>query len=374
MHDKLDLTDARILEALATHGPRNITKVARELHLPRGTVISRIRRMSSSFYLRLNTSVYHTNLGMKKAAVFIRAALGQEELLFNCMKAHSFYIYLTRCFGMFEGCAAVYIIPIEHTGEFELFLQELRKSGVAQEMKVFWSTCFHTVNLTAEGFDAESNSWTFAWDKWLKEIQTADTELPYTLKDPAGFPQKADETDVFIIKELEKDATTTLASLARQLRTTLQNVRYHYEEHLIKRGLLESFQIAILPFDNATSEMLFFILKFTDETSMAKFAKTLLNKPFVRVLGKTLKENSMVAQVYLPRSELRNFTDALSELARTGFLENYEYVFQDLRPGKWSRMTIPYELFKNRSWSYDHKAHAEALHELIAKSATQRAK
>lgn len=366
MHECLDSLDVRILEGLAEHGPRNITGLAKKLDIPRGTVLSRIRRMSSSFYLRLLTTVYHTNLGMKKAVVFARATPGQEDVLYNCLKVNKFYIYLSRCFGKFEGCIGIYVVPIEHTADFEDFLAEVKKLRITQDLTLSWSTCFHTVNRTRNWFDDDKEAWVFPWEKWVNEVFSSESDLPYTLRDPESFPMKADETDVFIVKELEIDATVSLASLARKLGTTLQNVRYHYETHVVRHGLIETFQIAVFTFDRATSDMLFFVFKFSDSEKMGKFARSLLNKPFVIILGKILNENSLVSQIYLPRNEFRNFIDALSKLARLNLLESYEYVLQDLRKGKWSRRTIPHELFKNRAWTYEHAQDVKALHDMMS--------
>jgi DNA-binding Lrp family transcriptional regulator len=362
----LDWRDVKILEGLAEYSPRNIAKVAEELGIPRGTVISRIKRMSSFFYLNLGTTVYHTNLGLKKAVVFAKATPGCEDLLFNCLKVNEFYIYLGRCFGLFEGCVGIYVIPVEHTTELKDFLEEVERLGVAQSIELLWSTCFHTVNLTKNWFDEVRGTWILHWEKWLKEVSSADVELPYTLKDPENFPLRADKTDLLIINELEKDATVTLASIARKLGTSLQNIRYHYETHVVKHGLIETFQIGMIPFDRSTSDMLFFIFKFSDQEKMSKFARSLLDKPFVFIIGKILSENVLVSQIYLPRDEFRNFIDALSNLARTNFLESYDYVIQDLRAGKWSRETIPYEFFKNGTWDYEHSQHMKALQEVTS--------
>jgi len=369
VHDKLDSVDIKILAGLAEYGPRNVKMLARELNIPRGTVLSRIERLSSSFYLRLLTTVYHTNLGMKKAVVFAEATPGEEDLLFKCMRLNDFYIYLSRCFGVFEGCLGIYVIPKEHTTEFEQFLAELKKTGVAQDIQIQWSTCFHTVNLTGNWFDNNSQTWTFPWNKWLEEIPSKKSELPYTLTDPDSFTLRADQTDLFIVKELEQDATISLADMARKLGTTLQNIRYHYESHVVKHGLVETFQVAILPFERSTSDMLFFVFRFNTAEKMAKFAQSLLDKPFVNIVGKVLGKNTLVSQLCLPRLEFRNFVDALSKLARDGFLQGYYYLFQDLRVGKWSRRTIPYQFFKNGSWAYDHNEHVKSLQDLVKKPA-----
>jgi len=365
MRNKLDFLDVNILEALGKYGPRNIAEVARLLGIPRGTILSRVKRMSSSFYLRLNTNVYHTNLGLKKAVVFAKATLGYEDLLFNCMKVNKFYIYLSRCYGMFEGCLGIYVIPKERTTKFEQFMQEIKKLGVAKNIRVFWSTCFHTVNRTTNWFDRVSEMWTFPWNRWIEEIPTKGSELPYTLVDPEDFPIKADETDLFVLKELEKDATISLSAIAKKLGTTLQNVHHHFKMHIIKDGLLEAFQIGIFPFERTTSDMFLFVFKFDNREKMARFALSLLDKPFVYTLGKVLGQNAIIVHIYLPKPEFRRFTENLSKLVRAGFLQNYDYVIQDIRPGKWSRETIPYKFFKNGSWVYDHNKHVKDLHNLV---------
>jgi DNA-binding Lrp family transcriptional regulator len=368
MRDKLDLLDVKIIEGLAKYGPRNVTEIARKLNVSRGTILSRIKRMSSLFYLRPLTNVYHTNIGLKKAVVFAKATPGYEELLFDCLKVNKFHIYLTRCYGAFEGYIGIYVIPKNSTTKFVQFIEEIKKLGVADHIRVFWSTCFHTVNRTSNWFDCPSETWIFPWDKWIKEIPAEETKLPYTLVDPKDFPLRADQIDLFIVKELEKDATINLTVIAKKLGTTLQNVHYHYKRHVIKHGLIEDFQIGILPFDRTISDMFSFAFKFDSWEKMAKFARSLLDKPFAFSVGKVLGENAIVVQLYLPRQEFRNFIEHLSKLIRAGFLQTYEYVIQDLSPGKWSRETIPYEFFKHGSWEYNHDRYMQELQNLVTQA------
>lgn len=361
---KLDSLDVRILEGLATYGPRNMSKVARKAGTSTETVRSRIKRMSSLFWLGMSANTYHTNLGLKKAVVFFDAAPEYEDLLIYCLEIKGFCIYLTRCFGTFEGYLGIYITPIGHETELEQFLQEVENLGLVKNIQVFWSTCFHNVNRTSKWFDHQSETWIFPWDEWIEEIQTNGTELPYTLVDPEDFPIKADEIDVFILKELEVDATTSLKTIAEKLGTTLQRVRYHYEKHCVGRGLIEDFQIFILPFDRGLSDMFFFAFKFDDTEKMAKFASSLLDKPFVYIVGKVLGESSIVAQICLPRLEFRKFIESLSKLTRSGLLQSYYYVIQDIRPGTWFREELHNDLFKGQSWIYDHGKHMKILREL----------
>ena len=359
----LSLSDLRILEDLATYGPRNVSEVARKLNMPAETLRKKLKRLRSQIFLRTHVNIYHTNLGLRKAVVLAEAFSGYEDLLFNCLKQNGFWIAITRCYGMFEGCASVFTIPKIHCSEFEQFLNQIKKSGVAKNIDIFWSTCFHSVNSRSMWFDKQLGYWNLQWDDWIEEIKNEQTKLPYTLIEPEDFPILGDEIDVLMLKELEKDATVKIAKLAEMLKISPQLARYHFHEHLIGKGLIESFEVSAFHFGRGVSDFYFFIFSFDSYEKLAKFASSLLDKPFVKTLGKILGKNALYGYIYLPRLEFRNFLKALSQLVKTGFLESYRYVIQDLENS--SRQTFPYEYFKNGSWIYDHKKHMENLQNVV---------
>jgi DNA-binding Lrp family transcriptional regulator len=361
MRGKKKEYDLHVLEALGNYGPRNLAEIARKLGINAGSLRKRLkRRLSSDLFLNIN--VYHTNLGLRKCVVFADAVKGREELLYNSFKIPDFWLYLSRCYGAFEGCMAIFGIPVGKENRFQAYLKEVEKKSIGRNLKLFWSTCFHTVNPTSNWFDVENEKWVFKWDRWVEEIYTKKAllpKLPVTLIDPTEYPQKADYADVIILKELEKDATTTLTEIGRKLEVTKQDVKYHFEKHVLKYGLIESFQVISFPYEKAVSDFYFLSLWFPTEAEMAKFAMTLLDKPFTRSIGKVYGESALLVQLYLPRLEFREFVDRLSELCRKGFLKDYWYVIQDWR--KIERETIPYKLFTKRSWLYDHDSYVNAL-------------
>lgn len=359
----VDYTDLKILEGLDVYGPRNVTNVARKLGIPAETARKRLKGLQSQNFLKFHVNIYHTNLGLKKAVVLAEATPGYEDLLFNCLKTNDFWIGITRCYGKFEGCLGIYTIPLSHIEEFKRFVKELERLKLAKNIQVFWSTCFHSVPFTCNWFDEGSETWVFPWDKWLEEIPSQGTKLPYTLVDPEDFPTLGDEIDVFILKELEKDATISFTDLARILDTSPQLVRYHFREHLLKRGLIESFEVTFFHFGRATSDYFFFIFKFDSMEKLAKFALSLLDKPFAKGLGKILGDSALIAYLYLPKPEFRKFIDSLSKLIRNGLLRDYDYLIQDLREA--SRQTISYEYFKDGAWLYDHEKHIQNLRKLV---------
>jgi DNA-binding Lrp family transcriptional regulator len=197
----------------------------------------------------------------------------------------------------------------------------------------------------------------------MREIPCTEPLLPFTLKDPKEFALKGDLFDILILKEMEKDAAISFADIGKKIGLTKAGVRYHYEEHVIKLGLLEGFEVELIPFNEATSDFYFFSFMFPDMDKMAKFALSLLSKPFVFIVGKILGQPGIISQLYLPKKEFANFKDCLSLLVRKGWLKTYDYVIQ--HTGEWSRQTISYEYFKDGKWIYEHERHLSTLRNTV---------
>jgi DNA-binding Lrp family transcriptional regulator len=367
MQKKLRTIDVLVLEGLALHGPRNISRLANQLNISPGALRHRIRKLRSHFSLDFTGSLYHTNIGLRKVVVFVESKPGYEEILYQCLKSNDYWLYVSQCIGSPE-CLAIYGIPAGKEREFENFLSELEELDVACNVEFFWSTSFQNINTTSMWFDKTREEWVFPWDSWLQEALTKKGELPYTLKDPLTYSQMADWIDIMILKELERDYTIKLKEIAKKLGISLQRLRYHFRNHIIEMKMLEGHQIVAKHYEGLSPDTYYFRFVFKNHENFTKFACSLMDKPFVRVMGKVYGKNELFVQVYLPRQELRNFIERLSELIKAGFLETYEYVIQDLT--KTERQSISYEFFKDNDWIYEHKKHLERL-QSIAKTPMQ---
>jgi DNA-binding Lrp family transcriptional regulator len=367
----LTALDTKILRAMCEVGPRNLAKIARTVEIPRDTLRFRIKRMQSNpqIFLRAHTSIYHTNIGLKKAVVFAEAKPGKEQVLFDCLKANGFWLYVSRSYGMGEGCTAIYAVPVEHCREFEEFAHELQHLEVAENVQVYWSTCFEGGRLTSEWLDNQEQNWIFRWDNWIREVETQTTDLPYTLIEAESYPIRADDIDVRMLVKLEKDATTSLSEIAEMLGISRQLARFHFQKHLIGKNLIEGYEIFAMLYGDAPCVGTLFVVSFHDHDTLARFARSLLNKFFFIAMGKIFGENAVIMEVYLPSAEFRNFIDALSKLAGMRLVKSYKYAIQDLRVR--SRQTFSGEFFRNRSWIYDHKSHVEALRGKVFSSLSQ---
>lgn len=354
---KLDVIDIKILEGLTLLGPRNLARVANHIKLPTTTVRYRVERMLSDSILFLHLNPYHTNMGLKRAVVFVEAVSGYEDDLLDLLRVNDFWVFLCRIYGPYEGCGGIWTIPQDKVEEFHSFLQSLQDIGVAEKVEVVWTTCVHNNSVSSRWFNIDEEAWTFNWEEWIGEMETMEGELPYTLVEPKEWPIKVDYTDLLIIKELEKDGRATLPDISKRLEVPLSTIKYHFHEHVTKRGLIGGYQVEIYRFPFPLCEILFFRFEFGDYDKMAKFAISLLDKPFVINLGKVLDENALIIHAFIPKWEFRRLISALSTLTKRGLLKSYNYVIQDMYQ-TW-RETIPYEHFRDGEWYYSSKEHIE---------------
>jgi len=355
---RLDAQDVKILEGLALHGPRNMSDLAKWLNVPRPSLRYRIKNLQSHFSLSLYGNIYHTFIGLRKAIVFADAKPGYEKLLYECLKTNDYWLYVSQCIGAFR-CIAIYGIPGERKAEFEEFLRQLKGLDLVQNVSFFWSTCIQTINATGSWFDKRCEEWGFPWDAWVQEVQENKGELPYTLREPDAYVQKADWIDVMVLKELEKDSTIKLSEISKKLGTSLERVMYHYKNHVTGKGMFESYQVIADHYKNLFPESYFFQFFFDSHEKLTKFASSLMYKPFARSMGKEYGKNRLFVQIYLPKEQLRNFLDAVSKLVISELLDTYDYIIQDLTSTE--RQTISYEYFKDKKWEYDSKKYMQRL-------------
>jgi biotin operon repressor len=359
---KLTSVDVKVLEGLALCGPRNKARLAAQLNMPRETLRHRISFLRSHFSLYLQGNLYHTNIGLRKAMVFAVSRPGYEDYVYQCLKFNDYWLYISRCISAPE-CVATYGIPAGKEREFEGFIDKLRGLDVVSSVSFFWSTCIHNVNTTSTWFDETSENWVFPWDSWVEEIPACRGDLPYTLKEPEGYFQKADWIDIMILKELEKDCTVKLQQIAKKLSMSKQRVKYHFENHVIEKQMFEGPQILADHYRGLSPDTCLFIFTFRNYENFKKFTCSLLNKPFVRGMGKVYNMNQLFVQTYLPREQLGNFIESLAKLVRTKFLETYQYVIEDKTQTQ--RQTISYEYFKDNSWQYDNEKYIAKLQSII---------
>jgi DNA-binding Lrp family transcriptional regulator len=362
MDKTLDSLDIRILEALNKHGPRSVLYIAKMLGQKWDIVNYRLERLSTYFSLFQVANVQTSHIGLRSALILANSVPGFEETLSECMTTHDFWHYTGRCYGKDEGCYAIYEIPPSHIKEFKRFAHLLADSGLARNTRILWTTDQYAINPGSEWFDPRSGSWSLYLNKWIEEVPQENPRLPIELKEPRDFPVKVDEIDIRILHDLEIDAKRSLKEIAQKMGTTPQIVSYHYRNHVIGRKLIGKWRVWIRPFSEVCDRFVFFF-RFSSEEKMARFASSLMNKPFVLALCRIINENDLIVHLYLPMIEFRRLIDSLSKLIRGDLLQAYDYIIEDTTKAR--AQTIPEENFKNGTWVYRHKMYMRNLTGII---------
>ncbi|MFQ6063919.1 MAG: AsnC family transcriptional regulator [Candidatus Bathyarchaeia archaeon] len=362
----LDSTNAKILEGLGKHGPRNVLALAKLLGLPSTTVTFRIKKLMKEGLLpKIGTNLDYSKLGLMKAVLVAESKRGQEKKLQRVVENLDYWTYMVRCYGKYDGYYTTFAFPAEYVKELEEYLDE------AMQLKAFSSYIFHrTTNFAQvapnfDWFDFRDRSWGFQWKRWIDEIQNASEKLPRELIESRTYSIQVDEIDMLILKELEKDGTKKFTRLAKVANITPQAVRYRYHKHIVDRGLITDYDLAALPYPLPTSDMCSFIIDFESEQKLAKFVNSLQNKPFILTYGKIIGRHSLIVHTYTPKTEFSKFIDSMNRLVERRLTKSFLYVTLDIT--SFRRQTFSYEFFKENKWTYDHEQKLERLKEITGK-------
>lgn len=351
--DALDEMNAKILEGLGTHGPRNISSLAKELELPSTTVAFRLSKLVKESGLQIRARLNFQKLGLKRAVVFAEAKPGKEKTLRTLVDNLRYWTYTIRCFGKFNGIYALFGFPEEFKNDFEDYFAKALRIGVLDNYALYWITDLCEMPPNFRWFDFRKRSWSFQWERWVKEIEQASEVLSQRLLDPEVYPVLVDITDLLLLKELEKDGSIEFKKLAKVVDMTPEAVRYRFQDHIIKRELIADYEISIFPYPYQSSDLSSFVIEFKDKNALAKFANALSNKPFILNYTKVIGQNKLIVHFYVPKIEFPNLVDSINSLIETRIAERFFHVVLDT--SSYKRQTVSYEFFEKNKWTYNHE-------------------
>jgi DNA-binding Lrp family transcriptional regulator len=362
--DALDETNAKILEGLGAHGPRNISSLAKELKMSPNTVAFRISKLVEESGLKVRVRPNFQKLGLRRAVVFTEAKPGKEKTLRSLVENLPYWTYIVRCFGKFNGVYALFSFPAEFRKELEDYFKEISKQNFLENYAVHWVTDFCEIPPNFRWFDFEKRGWNFKWQQWLKEIEHSAETLPKRLFDPETHPILADNTDLLILKELEKNGSIEFKKLAKIVDMTPEAVRYRFQNHVLKRGLIADYEISVFPYPYQSSDLASFAIDFKDQAALARFVNALTNKPFVLNYTKVTGQNKLIAHFFTPKIEFSRLIDSLNQLIEMHIVERFFHVVLDIPSYK--RRTVSYEFFEKNKWTYNHQEILRGLKKVLS--------
>lgn len=361
----MDPVNAKILEALGTHDPRNISLVAKTIELPQTTVAYRLRKLIKKANLEMFAHLDWSKLGLINAVAFMEAFPGKWDMLWKAFKDFSNVTYLVRCWGRFLGCYAVFAFPANHKEKLKEFLDEAAKLQIISHYLLFWITNLCRVSPKFNWFDFSNRRWVFQWEHWVNEVLNASENLSPGLLDPKEYPVMVDEKDLIILREVEQNAMVDFNKLAKIICISPSSIGKRYHKHLVERKIIIDHFIGAPRFPFESSSYCSFIIRFKDQKSLAKFTNCLNDKPFMLSYARVIGSNSVIAHTHTPNQEFPNLLVSLDRLVETGLIKDFFYVALIRKP--YVDNPLPRELFKDGAWHYDQEENIERLRKMIGK-------
>lgn len=344
----LDQTNSKIIGALSRHDPRNIMAIAKSVGLPNSTVAFRIKKLIKEINFEVNARVDFNKLGLTRAIVFTETFPGQWNTLWEALENLGYLTYLTKCHGRFYGCYAIFAFPAEYKRKLKEYFDEAKRLQALSNFLFFWTTNLCQVHPNFEWYDFKNKRWTLQWEQWIEEIVNASDHLSKRLADPEEYPTMADEKDMLLLRQLEKNGVMPFKELAKIVGMSTRSIAYRYKKHLIERKLIVDHMAWFLPFPYQFSDTSSFVIEFEDEKALAKFSNSLDDKPFILSYAKVLGKNTLITNTYIPKAEFPKFVDSLNSLAKMHLIKSFFHMVLTLVPHK--RGGIPVEFFKDGTW------------------------
>jgi DNA-binding Lrp family transcriptional regulator len=363
---QLDRTNIKILTAMYKSGPRNLLEVSRRTGIPFTSVYHRVAKLESKSKRLVSLIPQVSKLGLVRVIVLVTANLGSEDRVTMALKVPNFWRSVNRCEGTFTHFS-VHLVPFKFLKQFRTYMKRLMELGLITHSSIMLAGEYIPNFPNFDYYNPTTNEWAFQWGRWLALSKRKPSQI---ITDPTGYPVLADEKDMLIVKELEKNGRKSFADLAPLLGISLQGVKYHYDKKLVPTGIVKHFGFDVWPYPEEVSAYHDILLKFTNSQDMNRFYSSRNEFFFVHGLSKILRENSLLVRTYILQTQVPSLFAFLSQMAREGLLESYSAVRQDFIER--DVQTISYELFdEDQGWTFDLKQNLSELSKL-ARVATVR--
>lgn len=359
---------ARILEYISSNNTTNISKIARNVNLPITTVYGILRRLTAKHIITIRNLINVSALGLTQYAVIFHCNR-MENVRKILMSNRAYWIYYAK--GYCDSlCAYVrYVVPIDHNKDFIEFLNTAKEIGLVDDYEAYATTSTYSTSLNFKDFDFKRRIWIFNWEQTLNNFYSAESNDDEHLSIRNLSKIKLDNIDLKILLRREINAFISLSSIQKALNNiSLQNIYYHYINHVLKRNLINSVRIVLLPYpytinEKIVSDAMIFFITFKNTEWMNKFVNTFKYKIFVPSITRIFGENTLLLLIYLPHTETAEFLNLLDKLVEDNIVTRYRFFTIDIRTAR--SETIPYSAYDTQegTWRWDQSKYISNLQE-----------
>jgi len=324
----LDRLDYEILNKIQEN-PFNIARVAKELKTPYHKVRRRLNRLLKEERIaRVYAEPIYPKLGLSTVVFILNKKLTSDVDMALFYGASKVQLLGGRTLLMYN-------IPRKFIRDLKRFIRILYGEESIEHYGVYDRVLVGRKDFKILDEDPDEID--------IHEIDISDVNLYYQ-----EHAEPLDRTDLFIIKKLQKDATTSITSIGRSLGISKQLTEYHLKKHVMNRGLVE-FNAEIFA-DLRKQPYLVLLVEFSDYLALVSAMMHIVKIPFTSSIF--LSNNRMLMNIGTPINLTLRLMRLLDDLVEKGVITKYEYHIQD--PSYIPRRyTISYIAYKNGAWRRD---------------------
>lgn len=332
----------RIIPTVRTGGARNIVELASALRIPVETTRYKVKGMLKRG-LGVYASVDYSKFGLVNTEGFLlvgRKARENEKKLFHAL-AESCYLSSVNKVLLGKGYTFSFVTP--NPSNLQRLFRVLTEEEIILSSKLKVAPIKKSHMIQPAYFQLKRGVWSIDWGKIRK-----DTKLEEAQKTRAE--PHFDELDLKIAKTLEQDALVKLSDIAKSMKTTLNNIFYHFHKHILGEGIVDEFVIRWN--GSSRQEHVFAEFVFEDlSMSEEKVARHTIRKlPFLWSDSQNRDTGFYVGKAMIPTSEyletLSYLSNSLGDLSTKLKIELIEPKSREVFP-------LPTHLFKDKGWEFD---------------------
>jgi DNA-binding Lrp family transcriptional regulator len=358
--EKIELEPTyKLIEAIKKYGPRNFSLLSRVTGIPVETIRYKICKQFKEKGIGVHLGIDYNKLALVRTWVkleFQESFLQYAEKFLWKLSEIGYLIYYASTLP-YNEYYAMFAIPTRYRKEYRNFLDSLIEEEVLNNYYAYELTSCRHLSLNAKYFDFDNWEWKIDWNNL--ESPDINVEQPFEsepLKDPL-----VDYQDLLILKELQINSLRSLSEIAMKLNMNPRTVLYHFNEHIIRRGIINQYYIKWWYNRIPEEEKVSLILQVYDvnEREIRILKEEVEKLPFTFFDAYSLENRFYIAQQLLPATYINNTLKYLTRIKKVYKMNNFDLEFIE----KERAFAIPYEKFdEKRSWIFNKE---EILREVL---------
>lgn len=350
-----------IVEIIKRVGPRNVSLISRLTGIPVETVRYKIRRQLIKNGIGVHVSVDYSKLGLVRNWLALNFDGKFRELapkMLETLSKTGYLIYYGRILpqGTFISIVA---LPPSLKAQYVEFLDSLMDLGILTSYWMDELAWIRHLSMRPEYYDFETKAWKVDWDS----LHQSKVIVKRMMDSEVGEPM-ADKTDLLILKELQINSMNPISKIAERLGLKPKTVRYHYMEHILRRGLIPNFIVRWQGFrEEIQRSILNAFIEFRNltERSLLDVQKVFHRLPFTWFDAVSNNRSLYLAFLSLPVTQ---YMSLLSYLQANTFAYKFEIKLIDTSCTV--GYTIPYEMFnETQGWTFNPEKTLKVLTDLV---------